>query len=73
MVLVGGRRLDTGEDGLSLAIFSGDESGDVVDVTVGVVSGAAAVQPHGLIDAEMVVEGPFKLLARDAGIALLHL
>jgi len=30
----------------------GNEAGDVVDVAVGVVAGAAAVQPEGLVDAE---------------------
>src|ERR1017187_6801706 len=40
MVLVGGVGFDAGEDG----VF-GDEAGDVVDVAVGVVAGAAAVQP----------------------------
>ena len=37
VVLVGGVGLDAGEDG----VF-GDEAGDVVDVAVGVVAGAAA-------------------------------
>jgi hypothetical protein len=40
MVLVGGRMLDAGEDD----VFS-DEAGDVIDVAVGVVAGAAAMQP----------------------------
>ena len=55
MVLVGGVGLDAGEDG----VF-GHEAGDVVDVAVGVVAGAAAVQPEGLFDAEVVVEGLFE-------------
>ena len=60
VVLVGGVGLDAGEDG----VF-GDEAGDVVDVAVGVVAGAAAVQPEGLVDAEVVVEG---LLEVGAGL-----
>ena len=52
MVFVVGVGLDGGED-LVLA----DEAGDVVDVAVSVVSGAAAMQPDGLVDAEVVVEG----------------
>ena len=55
VVLVGGVGLDAGEDG----VFR-DEAGDVVDVAVGVVAGAAAVQPEGLVDAEVVVEGGFE-------------
>ena len=56
VVLVGGVGFDAGEDG----VF-GDEAGDVVDVAVGVVAGAAAMQPEGLVDAEVVVEGAFQL------------
>ena len=55
VVLVGGVGLDAGEDG----VF-GDEAGDVVDVAVGVVAGAAAVEPEGLVDAEVVVEGALR-------------
>ena len=58
MVLVAGVGLDGGEDG----VF-GDEAGDVVDVAVGVVPGAAFVQPDGLVDAEVVVEGLFEVFA----------
>ena len=58
VVLVVGVGLDGGEDG----VFA-DEAGDVVDVAVGVVAGAAAVEPDGLVDAEVVVEGFFEVLA----------
>src|ERR1035441_3135146 len=71
VVLVGGVGLRAGEDGVSLVIGSGDEAGDVVDVAVGVVAGAAAMEPEGLVDAEVVVEGLLELLAGDAGVALL--
>ena len=57
VVLVGGVGLDGGEDGVAQTIGSGDEAGDVVDVAVGVVAGAAAVEPDDLIDAKVVVEG----------------
>ena len=51
-------------------VFSADEAGDVVDVAVGVVAGAAAVEPEDLLDAEVVVEGLFELLlARRRGCA----
>jgi hypothetical protein len=66
VVLVGGVGFDGGEDGVGA-----DEAGDVVDVAVGVVAGAAAVEPDGALDAEVVVEGLFELCARDAGVALL--
>ena len=52
MVLVGGVGLDAGKDG----VF-GNEAGDVVDVAVGIVAGAAAVQPEGVLDTEVVAEG----------------
>ncbi len=61
MVFVVGVGLDGGEDG----VFA-DEAGDVVDVAVGVVAGAAAVEPDGLVDAEVVVEGLFEVLAGSA-------
>ena len=64
MVLVGGVGLDGGEDGVVL----GDEAGDVVDVTVGVVAGAAAVEPDGLLDAEVVVEGGFEVLRVSSSV-----
>ena len=51
MVFVAGVGLDTGED----FIFA-DEAGDVVDVAVGVVAGAAFVEPEDLFDAQVVVE-----------------
>ena len=54
VVFVGGIVLDAGEDGVWR-----NEAGDVVDVAVGVVAGAAAMQPEGLVDAEVVVEGGF--------------
>ena len=53
-------------------VVGADEAGDVVDVAVGVVAGDAAAEPDDLLDAEIVVEGPLKLLAADAGVALLH-
>ena len=56
VVLVVGVGLDAGEDGVV-----GDEAGDVVDVAVGVVAGDAAVEPDGLVDAEVVVEGLLEL------------
>ena len=68
VVLVGGVGFDCGEDG----VFS-DEASDIVDVAVGVVAGAAAVEPEGLHDAEKVTEGLLQLLAADAGIALLDI
>ena len=46
VVFVAGVGLDGGEDG----VF-GDEAGDVVDVAVGVIPGAASVEPEGLVDA----------------------
>ena len=60
-----------GEDG----VF-GDEAGDVVYVAVGVVAGAAFVEPDGLVDAEVVVEGLFEVFAgfvfvAEAGVAFL--
>ena len=63
--------LDGGEDG----VFA-DEAGDVVDVAVGVVACAAAMEPDGLVDAEVVVEGLLEglaggLLVAEAGVALL--
>lgn len=70
VVFVVGAGFDAGEDGV-LTIDGGDEAGDVVDVAVRVVAGAAAVEPEGLVDAEVVVEGLLELLAADAGIALL--
>ena len=47
-----GAGFDTGDKGVV-----GDEAGDVVNVTVGIVSCGSAVQPDGLVDAEVVVEG----------------
>ena len=71
VVFVVGVGFDAGED----LVFA-DEAGDVVDVAVGVVAGAAAVEPEGLVDAEVVVEGLFEVLAgfvfvAEAGVALL--
>ena len=71
MVFVAGVGLDAGED-----LVFGYEAGDVVDVAVGVVAGAALVEPEDLFDAEVVVEGPFEVLAgfgfgAEAGVALL--
>jgi len=72
MVFVAGVGLDAGED----FIFA-DEAGDVVDVAVGVVAGAALVEPENLFDAEVVVEGLLEVLAgfgfgAQAGVALLN-
>ena len=66
MILVGGVGLDGGDD----LVFA-DEARDVVDVAVGIVAGAAAVEPEDLLDAEVFAEGGFELLAGDAGVALL--
>lgn len=68
MVLVVSAGFDAGDEGVV-----GDEAGDVVDVSVGVVAGGAAVEPDGLVDAEVVMEGLLDLLLRDAGVALLDL
>jgi len=73
VVLVGGVGFDAGEDGVGFVFRGRDEAGDVVDVAVGVVAGAAAMQPEGLMDAEVVVEGALQLLAADSGVALLDL
>ena len=48
-----------------------DKTGDVVDVAVGVVSGYATIHPEDLVDAEIIVEDFFELLAADARVALL--
>ena len=72
VVFVCGVGFDGGQDGV-LTIDGGDEAGDVVDVAVRVVAGAASVEPEGLVDAEVVVEGLFELLAAEAGVALLDL
>jgi hypothetical protein len=73
MVLVGGIVLDAREDG----VF-GDEAGDVVDVSVRIVARAAAMQPEGLVDAEVIAEGCFEQVLRrgfvaEAGVAHLDL
>jgi hypothetical protein len=49
-----------------------DKARDVVNVTVGIVAGDAALQPNHVGDAEIVVKGGFDLLSRSSGIALLH-
>src|ERR1700761_4798416 len=67
MVLIGSVGFDGGED----SVFR-DEAGDVVYVSVSVIARAAAVEPDGLVDAEVVVEGLLQLFARDAWVALLH-
>ena len=54
MIFVAGVGLDAGED----FIFA-DEAGDVVDVAVGVVAGAALVKPEDFFDAEIFIEGLF--------------
>ena len=58
VVLVGGVGLDAGEDGVL-----GDEARDVIDVAVGVVAGAAAVEPDGFFDAEVLLECGFEVVA----------
>ncbi len=73
VIFVVGVGLDGGED-----LVSGDEAGDVVDVAVGVVAGAAFVEPEDLFDAEVVVEGLLEVMAglvfgAEAGVALLDL
>src|SRR5260370_4956667 len=72
MVFVAGVAVDAGED----YVFA-DEAGDVVDVGVSVVAGAALVEPEDLFDAEVVVEGLFQVLAgfgfgAEAGVAFLN-
>jgi hypothetical protein len=71
VILVAGVGLDTGED-----LVFGDEAGDVVDVAVGVVAGAAFVEPENLFNAQVGVEGLLEVLAgggfvAEAGVALL--
>ena len=73
MVFIAGVGLDGGEDGVFV-----DKAGDVVDVAVGVVAGAAFMKPEDLIDAEVVVEGLLEIFAgglfvAEAGVALLDL
>ena len=58
MVFVVSVGLDAGEDFIFV-----DEAGDVVDVAVGVVAGAAFVEPEDLFDAEVVVEGLLEIMA----------
>ncbi len=48
-----------------------DETSDVVDMAVRVVADNSPPQPDHLLDAEIVVECTFKLLAAHAGVALL--
>jgi hypothetical protein len=72
MVFVVSVGLDAGED----FVFA-DEAGDVVDVAVGVVAGAALVEPENFFDAEVFVEGLFEVFAgfgfgAEAGVALLN-
>ncbi len=67
--------VDVGLDGGEDLVFA-DEAGDVVDVAVGVVAGAAFVEPEDLFDAEVLVEGLLEALAgfgfvAEAGVALL--
>ena len=73
MVFVVGVGLDAGKDFIFV-----DETGDVVDVAVGVVSGTAFVEPENFFDAEIVVEGLLEVAAgfgfvAEAGVALLDL
>ena len=68
MIFVCGVGFDGGDDAVG-----SNEARDVVDVAVGVVAGAAAMQPESLADAEVIVKGLFQLLARDARVALLNL
>ena len=64
VVLVGSVGLDGGEDRVGA-----DEAGYIVDVAVGVVPGAAAVEPDRLLDAEEVVKGLFQQGAGGLPIA----
>ncbi len=73
MVFVVGVGLDAGED-----LVFGDEAGDVVDVAVGVVAGAALVEPESFFDAQIIVEGLLEVFAgfgfvAEAGVAFLDL
>jgi len=77
VVLVGGVGFDAGEDGGGFVFWGGDETGDVVDVAVGVVAGTAAREPEGLVDAEVVAEGAFEEalgcgFVAEAWVALLN-
>src|SRR6185312_3577499 len=67
VVGIAGVGLDGGDDGVRRG-----EAGDVVNVTVRIIAGDAAVEPDDLVDGEVVVKGALKLLASDARIALLH-
>jgi hypothetical protein len=72
MVFVAGVGLDAGED----FIFA-DEAGDVVDVAVGVVAGAALVEPEDFFDAEVGLKGLFEVFSgfgfgAEAGVAFLN-
>ena len=49
-----------------------NETGDVVYVAMGIVSGYAAIHPQHLVDAEIVVEDTLQIFAAKARIALLH-
>ena len=60
--------LDGGDDGRV-----GDKSSNVVNMAVGIVAGDAAIEPDGLVDAQIVVKDALKFRAADAGVTLLHL
>jgi hypothetical protein len=49
-----------------------DESGDVVNVTVGVVTRNAAIEPQDLIDAQIVMKDLLKISAAQAWVPLLY-
>src|ERR1019366_6607394 len=49
-----------------------DETGDIVNVPMGVVAGDAAVQPDHFLHPQIVGENLFHLLTRNSRIALLH-
>src|SRR6185437_11215823 len=73
VVLVAGVGFHAGEDGVV-----SDEAGDVIDVAVRVVAGAAFVKPYRLLNPQIVTEGALKRRAgrrfvADAWIALLDL
>jgi len=66
MVVVGRICLSRGDN----CIVS-DETGDIVDMTMGVVPGAASIEPDDLVDTEIVVESLLQLLTSHSRISLL--
>ena len=67
MVGVARVRLDGCDDG-----GGRNKAGNVVDMAVSIVADDAAIEPDGVVDAEIVVKDALELLAADAGVALLH-